>query len=181
MFEYDTLSTYYSTKVPGDEGYSANSYVGFIKTQDTSEYLSRAEDVKKAINSFDSTYDYRLFDWLTSAEGGMTINYTENAKDLGNKIAQYIDTQRESNGYKQEDGLAKVWKTYLRLLDVQEANRDVTPWQTVNPLTGTKTTEYYTRLVSEQVADDFYELYKGNLSEDAYKAFAEGGKYTYYA
>ena len=181
MFEYDTLSTYYSTKVPGDEGYSSDSYVGFIKTTDSNEYISRADDVKKAINSFDATYDYRLFDWLTSAEGGMTISYKEQAKDLGDKIAQYIDTQRQANGYKQEDGLAKVWKSYLRLLDVQQANRDVTPWQTVNPITGTKTTEYYTRLVSEKVADDFYKLNKGTLDSEAYKAFAEGGKYTYYA
>ena len=179
MFDFATLATYYSTKIPGDEGYDSNSYVGYI-SGDTEDYTKRADDVKSKITSFDSTYDYRLYNWLTT-EAGMTVNFTGAAEELGDKIKDYIEIQQSTNRDKQEEGLAKVWKTYTRMLDVQEYNRNVTPWKTVNPVTGEMSSKYYTRLVSEKIADDFFKLYEGTVDETAYKAFAEGGDYYYYA
>lgn len=179
MFDYDTLADYYSTKIPGEEGYNSDSYVGYINSQDKEDYTTRANDVKSKITSFDSTYDYRLYNWLTS-DTQMNVEFTGAAEGLGDKIEAYINTQQTTNQQKQEEGLAKVWKTYTRLIDVQEYNRNVEPWQTVNPTTGATGT-YYTRLVSEKIADDFFKLYEGTGDASTYGAFAEGGMYYYYA
>ena len=186
MFD-DNLDTYYSTKIPGDAGYDENSYVGYIQSSDTEDYKNRAKKVREAINSFDSTYQYRIFEWLTdTANGGLTVTYTGIAKDkdLGGKINAYIELQRKANKQKQEEGLEKVWKTYNRLIDVQEYYRDMAPFKTTNPING-DTNTWYTRLVSEKIALDFYALKNGEGTAeqraDMYKEFAEGGKYYYYA
>ena len=182
-----SLATYYSTKIPTDTGYDADSYVGYIESLSSEDYKKRADDVKSKITSFDSTYDYRLFTWLTTdPTEGIHITFTEAAEGLDQKINQYISSQKENNAYKQEEGLQKVWKSYTRMLNVQKANREANPWTIVNPVTGQET-GYYTRLVSEQVAKDFFKLYdeKAQLTiserEALYAHFKEGGDYTYYA
>ena len=179
MFDYTTLANYYSTKIPGEEGYTSDSYVGYISSQDKDDYTKRADDVKSKITSFDSTYDYRLFSWLTS-DSQMQVSYTGAAEGLGEKIKNYIEIQQSTNREKQEEGLAKVWKTYTRMLGAQDYNRTLAPFRTVNPTTGVQS-PYYTRLVSEKIADDFFKLYEGTVDATAYKAFAEGGDYYYYA
>ena len=186
IYEFDTLADYYSTKLPGEEGYKADSYVGYIESQNKEDYKKRADDIKSKVTSFDSTYDYRLFTWLTTAVdnggAGISINYTGAAKDLGAKIGSYITTQKESNANKQEEGLEKVWKNYIRMLDVQDYNRNVQPWKTPNPIGDGTDSPYLTRLVSEKIADDFFALYEDPENNKAlYKEFAEGGKYYYYA
>ena len=179
-----TLADYYSTKIPGDDDYVSNSYVGYINSQSKEDYKKRADDVKSKITSFDSTYDFRLYTWLqdTSEDGGkLTLNFTDNAPEgLKDKIDNYISKQKQSNKDKQKDGLQSVWKSYTRLIGLQEANRNVTPWQMPNPTDGTQS-PWLTRLVSEKIADDFFELYKGNGTPALYEAFAEGGNYYYYA
>ena len=178
-----SLATYYSTKIPSDGAdYDPDSYVGYIESLSSEDYKKRADDVKGKITSFDSTYDYRLYTWLTSdATEGIKITFTGAATGLNEKIDQYITSQKNNNSFKQEDGLQKVWKTYTRMLDVQKDNREADPWKIINPTTGVKT-GYYTRLVSEQVAKDFFELYKDPDNNEAlYDYFKEGGRYTYYA
>ena len=183
-----SLATYYSTKIPTDAGYNSDSYVGYIDSLSNEDYKKRADDVKSKITSFDSTYDYRLYSWLTSdPTEGINIRFTEAAEGLEDKIDQYINSQKENNAYKQEEGLQKVWKSYTRMLDVQKENREKDPWTIVNPVTG-KETGYYTRLVSEKVAQDFFKLYDKDYvfatateREELYSLFKEGGDYTYYA
>ena len=179
----DNLDTYYSTKIPGEDGYESNSYVGYINSSDKEDYKARAKKVRDAINSFDSTYQYRIYDWLKANIGG-TITYTGAAEKLGTKIDAYIKAQRDTNNQKQEEGLAKVWQTYTRLIDVQQANREMAPFKTANPVSG-DTNTYYTRLVSEKIATEFYALKNGEGTEAERKAmyenFAEGGQYYYYA
>ena len=182
-----SLATYYSTKIPTDDGYNKDSYVGYIESLSSEDYKKRADDVKSKITSFDSTYDYRLYTWLTTdPTEGIHISFTEAAAGLDEKINQYITSQKENNSFKQEDGLKKVWKSYTRMLDVQKSNREANPWKIVNPVTGQET-GYYTRLVSEKVAQDFFALYdeKAELTtlerEQLYGHFKEGGDYTYYA
>ena len=201
MHEYQTLSDYYTTKLPTEPGYPKNedgslkdTYVGYIESLSTEDYKTRADDVKSKITSFDSTYDYRLFQWLNEQ---VTITYSENAKGLDKKIEAYIGNQRESNSNKQEEGLTKVWKTYTRMLARQNEDRNVFHWKTTNPATGTQSPEL-TRLASEAIANDFYTLYTLKKAdgitdynlEDAtdaaavkalYEKFAEGGDYYYYA
>ena len=182
MFDAN-LDTYYSTKIPGEEGYSSDSYVGYINSSDKEDYKNRAKKVRDAINSFDATYQYRVYDWLKDNLGG-TISYTGAAEELGTKIDEYIKAQRDTNNQKQEEGLAKVWKTYSRLIDVQQYNREMEPFKTANPVSG-DTNTFYTRLVSEKIANDFFALKNGEGTAeqraDMYKNFAEGGSYYYYA
>ena len=178
VYEYQTLSSYYSTKIPGEEGYVSDSYVGYIESQSKEDYKKRASDLRSKITSFDTTYDYRLYQWLNTE---VKITFSDEAKGLDKKIDQYIESQRESNAVKQEEGLEKVWRNYTRLLDVQQYNRDVTPWKTTNPIDGTAS-PYLTRLASEQIAIDFFKLYDNpDQNADLYKKFAEGGDYYYYA
>ena len=177
MYEYQTLATYYSTKLPGEDGYSDDSYVGYIQSQSSEDYKKRADDVKSKITSFDSTYDYRLYQRLQKE---VKINFTDAAEGLGDEIKDYIDRTRENNAYKQEDGLSKVWRTYTELLEVQEANRNYT-YQTNNNVDGTQS-PMLTRLVSEQIAEDFFKLYEDpTANASLYTKFAEGGDYYYYA
>ena len=181
----DNLDKYYSTKIPTDKDYDPNSYVGYIETADMDISKDRAKKVREAINSFDATYQYRIFEWLTDpAKGGLTVSYTGSAEGFGDKIANYISSQRKANEQKQEEGLEKVWETYNRLIDVQDYYRDMAPFKTTNPVNG-DTNTFYTRLVSEKIALDFYGLKAGEGQPDeraeVYKDFAEGGKYYYYA
>ena len=175
MYDYADLATYYSTKLPGDEGYSANSYVGYIVSQSKEDYKKRADDVKSKITSFDSTYDYRLYQYLNTQ---VTVKFSGAAEGLGEEIDTYIGKTQENNAFKQEDGLNKVWRTYTELLGAQEADRD-RMFDTVNAQGGTQSN--LTRLVSEAVADDFMKLYEGLGDATTYAKFAEGGLYYYYA
>ena len=178
---YDAnLADYYSTKLPGDPGYNPDSYVGYIETPSNDEYKKRSEDVKSKITSFDATYDYRLYEYLQTK---VTLTFSGEAEGLDTKINSYISKARKSNAYKQEEGIERVWKNYTRLLDVQQYNRELKPFTTINPVTGLESTNL-TRLVSEKVADDFYQLYENPSVAGAaaiYTEFAEGGNYYYYA
>jgi hypothetical protein len=175
MYDYADLATYYSTKLPGDEGYSANSYVGYIVSQSKEDYKKRADDVKSKITSFDSTYDYRLYQYLNTQ---VTVKFSGAAEGLGEEIDTYIGKTQENNAFKQEDGLNKVWRTYTELLGAQEADRD-RMFDTVNAQGDTQSN--LTRLVSEAVADDFMKIYDGLGDATTYAKFAEGGAYYYYA
>ena len=180
MYDYkdNGLMNYYSTKLPSDEGYSPDSYVGYIVSQSTEDYKKRADDVRSKITSFDSTYDYRLYKWLKTQ---MTVNFSGIAENLGNEIDSYIAALQNNNAYKQEDGLKKVWRTYNELLDVQDNNRSV-KFKIVRG-TGVEQ-KNLTRLVSEAAANDFMTLYNNDGTTDysaIYEKFAEGGVYYYYA
>ena len=175
MYDYKDLATYYSTKLPGEEGYSSDSYVGFIQSQSNEDYKKRADDVKSKITSFDATYDYRLYQYLNTQ---VTVKFSGAAEGLGEEIDTYIEKAQENNAFKQVDGLEKVWRTYNELLDVQEENRAMM-FDTVNAQGDTQSN--LTRLVSEAVADDFMKLYEGLGDATTYAKFAEGGLYYYYA
>ena len=175
MYDYADLATYYSTKLPGEDGYSSDSYVGYISSQSTEDYKKRADDLRSKITSFDSTYDYRLYSWLKTE---MTVSFSGIAEGLGEEIDSYIAALKNNNAYKQEDGLKKVWRTYNELLDVQDVNRNAK----FNIVTSKGKNQYnLTRLVSEAAAADFMTLYEGTGNSTIYDKFAEGGVYYYYA
>ena len=185
MYEYATLADYYTTKLPTDADYpkdasgkaSKDTYVAYIESQSTEDYKTRSDDIKAKIKAFDSTYDYRLFEYLSDT---VTFHYSESAKDLEGLIDTYISNNRENNNWKQEDGLSKVWRTYTELLERQEDERDEV-YTTINSVDGSASPQL-TRLVSEQVAIDFFKLYEDPTTNAAlYTKFAEGGDYYYYA
>ncbi|HHT66808.1 MAG TPA: hypothetical protein GX010_01065 [Erysipelotrichaceae bacterium] len=179
MYEYASLSQYYDTKLPGDEGYNEDSYVGYVQSHKVEDYKKRADEVKNKISSFDATYDYRLYQYLTDK---VTISFTGPAEGLDEKIDAYIAATKSNNAYKQEDGLFKSWRTYTELLAKQEYDRSV-QYTTYNGLTGAPS-PILTRLVPEKIADDFFKLYNDPSApgmDAIYKEFAEGGDYYYYA
>ena len=176
MYDYAELDTYYDTKIPTDKDYDSKvrSYVNYIESASLEDYKKRADDVKSKITSFDSTYDYRLYTWL---KGQVEIEFKGAAEGLGKTIDDYIKKQKDNNSYKQKDGLRQVWRTYTELLDVQKDNREA-QFTTKNTY-GTEKT--LTRLVPEQIADDFFKLYEGNGAAGDYFNFTEEGDYHYYA
>ena len=180
MYDYAEFATYYDTRLPGEEGYneSARSYVNYIQSQDIEDYKKRADDILNNVKSFDKTYDYRLYNYLKTQ---VTIEFKDDAKDLGTAIDNYINAQKENNAYKQVEGLADDWRTYTEMLELQEYNRDA-QYTTRNAITG-EISPLLTRLVPEKVADDFYELKKNptSVTDPRYINFTEEGDYYYYA
>ena len=184
----DKLAEYYTTKLPGEDGYPKDekTYVGYIQSQNIEDYKKRADDIKSKITSFDATYDYRLYQYLVDEVG--TITFSGAADGLGDQIDSYISATKANNVFKQEDGLKKVWRTYTELLEIQEENRNA-KFNTVNAKGQTQ--ENLTRLVSEKIADDFMMLYTGKNPDGsaasnadilaAYANFGEEGDYYYYA
>ena len=181
MYDFADLDTYYDTKVPGQDGYNADadSYVNFVKG-DTETAKKRADDVKDKITSFDSTYDYRLYTYLTGdTKYKANISFEGAAKGLDESISNYISFLKTDNANKQEEGLEKVWKTYYRLIEKQEADRD-RMFDTMDNQGNQQL--HVTCLVSEKAAEEFFALYDDPDNNTAFYAdFNEGGAFYYYA
>lgn len=129
-YDFDSavkLEDYYTTAIPGDNDYPTladgqHTYVDFIQSTNKSEYNTRAETIKSAIKSFDSTYDYRLYEDLKGKNGVEVEN--EKNKKLFDAIDNYIELQREKNQVEQSEGMEKVWTTYVDMLETQQFYRN---------------------------------------------------------
>lgn len=155
-----TLNQYYTTYTPADAQYpdvDVPTYVTYLSNASQSVLNERANKVKDAIKSFDPTYGYRLYNYfLETYKDRLTFN-----GELGEDIKAYIEAQQDFNNWNAEKDLEKAWRSYIELLEVQEANR----------------TEK--RLIPEVCAIKFKNAYdkNGKLVDDDFK---EGGK-CYYA
>ena len=129
-----SLDEYYTTAVPGSkdgkyptytdgEGivHDKETYVNFINTVKTTDYKSRAEDVRSKIKGFDSTYDYRLYEELVESSNIDKSN--ESTKEVLDLIDSYIELQRTKNEDAQDEGMKDVWQTYVDLLETQKFYR----------------------------------------------------------
>ena len=160
-YDYDAttkLEDYYTTAIPGESDYPTlaageHTYVDFINTQNKSEWNTRAETAKSAIKSFDSTYDYRLYEMLSTSED-IDAENASNTK-IFNAINNYIALQREKNQNEQQEGLKDVWKKYVDLLETQDFYRE----------------DLADRIVPEGCKIAF----TSNLTAEQKKAFEEGG------
>ena len=169
-YEFDgtapTLEEYYTTAKPGDsdypghaEGHEYKTYVNFINSVKNSDYTTRADTVRSAIKSFDSTYDYRLYEELKTGDG---IKQDDpNVKALFEDIDNYITIQRNKNNDEQDEGLEKVWRTYIELLETQDFYRDP------------KNVSGVDRILPEGCKIAFN---KGTLDADEKEEFEEGGR-----
>ena len=122
---YDNnLEAYYATYAPGDTEYDANAdtFVNFINTTDVSEYKDRAKKIENAITSFDSTYDYRLYEYFLAKDTALKFNSSDDF-DLNKAVKDYINSQREYNLWNAEKNLNDSWRSYIELIDIQNANR----------------------------------------------------------
>ena len=165
--EIPTLEEYYTTAVPGSkdgkyphyvnndgEKVELTTYVNFINTVKTSDYKSRAEDVRSKIKGFDSTYDYRLYEELVD-EFTDVEKAPESTKEILGLISSYIDLQRDKNEDAQNEGMKEVWQTYVDLLELQSFYR-----------------HELERIIPEGCKIAFTE----NLDEDQKAAYEEGGR-----
>ena len=161
--ETPTLDEYYTTAVPGSKdgkypvnaetGEDLQTYVNFINTVKTTDYKSRAEDVRSKIKGFDSTYDYRLYEDLV--ESSKIDETNESTKEVLDLIKDYIDLQRTKNEDAQDEGMKDVWQTYADLLQVQDF--------------------YRSTLKQRFVPEGCKIAFTSNLTEDQKKAYEEGG------
>lgn len=126
-----SLEEYYTTAIPGeddyptytvgDKTYDKLTYVNFINTNDKSTLKERAETIKNSVKSFDSTYDYRLYDYFID-QGKISFNET-NGKNLGEQISSLISSTKEYNEWNDAKTLNDSWRTYLELIELQYENR----------------------------------------------------------
>ena len=131
--EVPSLDEYYTTAGPGSKDgkyptytkdgvtYDKSTYVNFINTVKTTEYKTRAEDVRGKIKGFDSTYDYRLYEELVETSG--ISETSESTQEILGLINDYIDLQRTKNEDAQDEGMKDVWQTYVDLLETQKFYR----------------------------------------------------------
>ena len=132
-----TLTEYYTTLTPGDanfpkkaDGTDKETYVGYFEKADDSTYNTRVNDIKTSAKSFDSTYDYRLFDYILQIEGD---NIAIKDDTLKITIKEYIARTRTSNNNSAEKSLNEAWRSYAELIALQYDNR--TEWTDVKTTT----------------------------------------------
>ena len=137
-----SLEDYYTTLTPSDadfpsyEGKQKDTYVSYIQTNENSTYTSRASEIKSAVKSFDSTYDYRLFEYIFSVEGE---NISIKDSTLKTSISEYISRTRETNKDSADKTLNEAWRTYTELVALQYENR-TDDWKTTDETVTNRTT-----------------------------------------
>ena len=126
-----TLEEYYTTETPGSAKYPVdangkdkNTYVNFISSSSTTDYNKRANKVKDTIKSFDSTYDYRLYESLLAKYKDQIKFAGEEGNKLDEAIARYLDVTRGAKAHTQETKLNAVWEEYLEMLTLQNSKRE---------------------------------------------------------
>ena len=118
------LSVYYTADEEVYNDPAKETFVGYIKTDNKAKYKERAKEIESKITSFDSTYDYRLFNYFVEKEGNkISFNSEDNSFNLLEAVQNYIKSQQEYNMWNVEKTLNDTWRTYLELIEVQEANR----------------------------------------------------------
>lgn len=127
-----SLSEYYTTAVPSDSDYPVYvdsngvstpkiTYVNYLNTSDQSVLKQRATEVKDKIESFDSTYEYRLYEYFVSKN---TIQFNDtNGVNLGEEIQKMIDAKREYNNWSAKNTLNDSWVAYLEMVQRQDQTR----------------------------------------------------------
>lgn len=120
----EELATYYTADEEVYNDAANETFVGYIKTDNKAKYKERAKEIESKITSFDSTYDYRLFNYFIEKEGNkISFNTEDGSFDLLEAVTNYIKSQQEYNMWNVEKTLNDTWRTYLELIEVQEANR----------------------------------------------------------
>lgn len=167
----------------------SNYIVGLDSTKDTFE--TRLSDIKSAIKSYDSNSEYRLYNYLVSYAKGNNIVKTDNdaTNKIFDKINDHVKNLKDSESYKQKEGLKTVWENYLRLIALQNQKRCgswtegyfYTKYVSNNPTTVYKE-DSRTALVPENTGDLYYELCKetdNDAKATKLMSFLEGGDYYY--
>lgn len=121
-----SLMDYYTTKVPGEEGFpeGKETFVNMKVTSDPSYYTGRSDTIKNEIKStnFDAAYEYRLYEALLDYKFDGTkmsdklhfFDEDESGESvIRNNINDMISLLRENAHNSQIDSINKAWKDYL--------------------------------------------------------------------
>ena len=163
-YTHVSLTDYYSMSTSRDSDWSDHknvpSYVNYMNAESTT-LTSRASTIESAVESFDPTYDYRLYEWLTD-EAGLTLTFNDELKFDDDKTMQdlikdYIDSKLDSDIYNHYKNVNNIWKTYIEKLEIQNAMRS-------------------SAFMVPEAAKEALEAdkYEGDI-----KDYQEGGKYYY--
>lgn len=119
-----SLSDYYTTKYPGQEGYPKDAdghdlatYVNYL-SQDTKGLKKRADEVIGKIKGFDRNLDKYIYRKYFEEQ---KIVYAD--EKMGEMINEYIDRTIEKAGEDEERAWEKTWRTYLESLEEQAVER----------------------------------------------------------
>lgn len=120
-----TLSDYYTTKYPGQEGYPTDdqgkdlqTYVNFLD-QDTKGYKTRAESVESKITSFDSNLNKYIFEKYAKEQ---KITFLDT--NIESSITTWIDNAMEKVSNQTLKSWDETWRTYIESLEVQTVQRE---------------------------------------------------------
>ena len=111
---------YYTTDI--EKAKESDTYISFITSETKSDYTSRKTDVENAIKGFDSTYSYRLYEYLKT-ENQIEFHGKGEGINVLDQVNSYIENLKDDNTYNREKNLNNIWETYLELLEAQYANR----------------------------------------------------------
>lgn len=128
-----SLEDYYTTKVPGEEGYpsSGETYVNMQYTTDESYYKDRSDEIKNAVKSsdFDAAYDYRIYEDLLKFAGDKVKFFDEDENGnsvIKSNIEKYIELLRETSKESNDKSINEAWQSYLFTLSYQNEVRQMT-------------------------------------------------------
>lgn len=119
-----TLSQYYTTKYPGQEGYPVDgdgndltTYVNYL-SQETKELKSRAESVESKIKGFDSNLNKYIFEKYIAKE---KLQFKD--ADLQEKVSHWIETIRSKASRDERLQWDETWESYIKNLEQQKVER----------------------------------------------------------
>lgn len=118
-----TLSQYWTTKYPGQDGYptkdgqNLSTYVNFLN-QEKKEYKTRAEEVENKVKSFDS--DLNKYIYQKNLESQKITFKDTNLKEA---IDKWIEVSKSKTAYDNQISWDKTWDEYVETLKIQNTER----------------------------------------------------------
>ena len=111
-----TLSEYYTTKRPSEDGYpkddqgkAKQTYVNYL-AQSEADYKKRAETVENKIKNFDSNLNKHIYQMNVKAQN---IVFTEKGKAIEEAIDKWIETTLTKAAFDEDINWEKTWESYL--------------------------------------------------------------------
>lgn len=129
--EDTSLEDYYTTLVPGEEGFpTGDTYVNMKKTDDESYYRDRSNEIKEELKKtdvYDPAYNYRLYETLLSDASVLDkITFFDGAaadSQIKQEIEAYIKSLRDNKTENDVNSMNSAWKSYINLLQKQNHDR----------------------------------------------------------
>ena len=139
--DWTSLQDYYTTKIPGEDGYpedkadgtKVQTYVNLLANTEKTNYTERADDIKNGeygieTSNFDAAYDYRLYEYLMKLDTVKDhIKFFDDEGEgslIETNIANYIARLRKNQNSSNTQSINDAWTTYLMQLKDQNFKRN---------------------------------------------------------